>query len=72
MAHDFNVKLLASLPLTMSIRVQADSGKPTMVAEPEGEIAQHYRQLGYQVGAALALRPQSFANKFGKIEVKAL
>jgi len=43
-----------------------------MVAEPEGEIAQHYRQLAHQVGAALALRPQSFANKFGKIEVKAL
>lgn len=72
MAQDFNVKLLASLPLTMSIRVQADSGRPTMVAEPEGEIAQRYRQLAHEVGAALAQRPQSFANKFGKIEVKAL
>ncbi len=71
MAHDFQVPLLASLPLEMSIREQADGGKPTMVADPEGAIAAAYRGLAHRVGGLLAQRPQSFANKFGKIEVKA-
>jgi ATP-binding protein involved in chromosome partitioning len=70
MSADFNVPLLASLPLDMRIREQADGGKPTVVAEPTGAIALAYRALAHQVGAALANRPQSFANKFGKIEVK--
>jgi ATP-binding protein involved in chromosome partitioning len=71
MAHDFQVPLLASLPLEMSIREQADGGKPTMVADPEGAIAAAYRGLAHRVGGLLAQRPQSFANKFGKIEVRA-
>lgn len=70
MAQDFSVPLLASLPLDIHIREQADAGRPSVVAEPDGEISQHYRKLAYQVGAALANRPKSFANKFGKIEVK--
>ncbi len=70
MALDFNVPLLASLPLDIQIRMQADSGKPTVVADQTGALALAYRALAHQVGAALANRPQSYANKFGKIEVK--
>jgi ATP-binding protein involved in chromosome partitioning len=70
MASDFKVPLLASLPLELSIREQADSGKPTMVASPKGAIANAYRGLAHRVGGLLAQRPQNFANKFGKIEVK--
>lgn len=71
MAHDFNMPLLASLPLDMSIRVQADGGQPTMVSDPEGAIAAAYRELAHGIGGLLAQRPQSFTNKFGKIEVRA-
>ncbi len=70
MAADFHVPLLASLPLDMLIREQADGGKPTVVADPTGAIALAYRALAHQVGGLLVKRPQSFANKFGKIEVK--
>lgn len=72
MARDFNVPLLASLPLTMHIRAQADSGKPSVAADPESEIATIYKALAHKVAGALVKRPQSFANKFGKIEVKSL
>lgn len=72
MAADFQVPLLASLPLSMSVREQADLGKPTMVAYPQDAVAQTYLALARKVGAQLALRPQSFASKFGKIEVKSV
>jgi ATP-binding protein involved in chromosome partitioning len=70
MAKDFNLPLLASLPLDMQIRQQADGGCPSVVAEPQGIIARAYRDLAHKVSASLANRPQSYANKFGKIEVK--
>jgi ATP-binding protein involved in chromosome partitioning len=70
MAADFNVPLLAALPLSLSIRMQADAGQPTVVSQPQSVEAGLYRQLAHAVGVALAKRPQSFANKFGKIEVK--
>ena len=36
MASDYDVELLGSLPLDIRIREQADSGKPTVVADPDG------------------------------------
>ena len=36
MCADFGVEFLGALPLTMAIREQTDSGKPTVVAEPDG------------------------------------
>src|SRR5438874_6261965 len=33
----------APLPLNLSIRVQADSGRPTVVSDPDGEIASIYK-----------------------------
>ena len=36
MASEYGVELLGALPLDMRIREQADSGKPTVVADPDG------------------------------------
>ena len=36
MGKDYDVELLGSLPLDIKIREQADSGKPTVVADPDG------------------------------------
>ena len=35
-AHDYDTVLLATLPLAIEIREQADSGRPTVAADPEG------------------------------------
>ena len=53
-AHDYQVPLLGALPLDISIRENADSGHPSVVAEPEGSVAQHYRQIALRMGARLS------------------
>src|SRR5207253_1317679 len=39
MAAQYKVPYLGALPLAMAIREQTDSGTPTVVADPEGEVA---------------------------------
>ncbi|PSS57129.1 iron-sulfur cluster carrier protein ApbC [Pseudomonas sp. BBP2017] len=56
LASQYGVELLASLPLSMLIREQADSGKPTTIAEPESQIAMIYQELARQVGARIVLQ----------------
>jgi ATP-binding protein involved in chromosome partitioning len=56
LSQDYNVNLLESLPLDISIRTQTDGGKPTVVAEPDSEVAAHYFVLARKTAAALALQ----------------
>jgi len=56
LASQYGVDLLASLPLSMLIREQADSGTPTAIAEPESQIAMVYQELARQVGARIVLQ----------------
>ena len=53
-ARDYNTRVLGSLPLDLSIRVQADSGKPSVVADPESAISQRYRDIARKLIAAVA------------------
>jgi ATP-binding protein involved in chromosome partitioning len=53
-AHDFGTVLLGALPLTMQIREQADAGRPTVVADPDGAVAQIYRNIARLVAARLS------------------
>ena len=56
LATQYGVELLASLPLSMEIREQADGGKPTVAAEPDGQIAMIYQELARHVGARIVLQ----------------
>jgi ATP-binding protein involved in chromosome partitioning len=55
-AEEFHTPLLAALPLDLSIREQADGGRPTVAAEPDGEIAQRYRDAARHLAARLWLQ----------------
>ncbi len=55
LAAQYGVDLLASLPLSMAIRMQADGGKPTVVADTESQIAMIYQEMARSVGARIAL-----------------
>ncbi len=55
-AAEYQTQLLGSLPLDLTIRLQADSGNPSVAAEPEGAVAQRYREIARKVMAALAQR----------------
>jgi ATP-binding protein involved in chromosome partitioning len=68
--QDFEVPLLGRLPLDARIREQADSGRPTVVAEPDSAIAQAYREAAWKIGAAQAAQKVDHSAKFGPIVVE--
>lgn len=70
MAEANHVDFLGALPLDIAIRLNADSGKPTVVADPEGRAAELYRQIARKTAAKLALKPKDFSGKFPNILVQ--
>ncbi len=70
MCADFGVEFLGKLPLAMAIREQADSGKPTVVADPEGTVAQIYKQIARKVAVKVAEKAKDMTSKFPSIVVK--
>ncbi len=52
-AAEYDTRLLGRLPLTLSIREQADGGEPTVVAEPDGEVTATFRDMARQVAEQL-------------------
>ena len=54
MCKDYDVEFLGALPLDIAIREQADSGKPTVVADPDGTVAAIYRDIARKVAARIA------------------
>ena len=69
MAAEYGVDYLGALPLAMAIREQADSGTPTVVADPAGEVAGLYRAVARQVAAKVAMKARDFSAKFPTITV---
>ena len=45
MCKDYNVDLLGALPLDIRIREQTDGGAPTVITEPDSQIAATYKQI---------------------------
>ncbi len=69
MAAEYGVDYLGALPLNMGIRQQADSGMPTVVAEPDGEIASLYKGVARTVAVKIAQKAKDFSSKFPTISV---
>jgi len=70
MAEQYDIDLLGALPLDMSIREGTDVGKPTVVADPEGRIAQIYRDIARRMAAKLSLKAKDFSTSFPKIVIQ--
>ena len=69
MAEQFKVDHLGSLPLNLSIRQQADEGRPTVVADPDGEIAALYKTVARTVAVKIAQKAKDFSARFPTITV---
>ena len=69
MAAEYGMDYLGALPLNMQIRVQADSGMPTVVADPDGEISSIYKAVARQVAIKIAARAKDFSSKFPSIKI---
>jgi len=70
MSKDYGIDLLGSLPLDIKIREQADSGMPTVVAEPDGRVAEIYREIARKVAVKIAEKQQDHSAAFPKIVVQ--
>jgi ATP-binding protein involved in chromosome partitioning len=70
MCAEYGVDFLGALPLTMSIREQTDSGKPTVVADPDGKVADIYREIARKVAIKVAEKARDMTSKFPNIVVK--
>jgi len=69
MAAEYQVDYLGALPLNLSIRQQADSGRPTVVADPDGEIAVIYKTVARQVAVKIAAKAKDYSAKFPTISI---
>jgi ATP-binding protein involved in chromosome partitioning len=69
MAQEHEVDFLGALPLDIKIREEADSGKPSVIADADGRIAQIYREIARRVAAKLSLQAKDYTTKFPTIKV---
>ena len=69
MAAEYAMDYLGALPLSMQIRVQADSGAPTVVSDPESDAAQIYKAVARKVAVSIAAKNKDFSSKFPTISI---
>jgi ATP-binding protein involved in chromosome partitioning len=70
MCAEYGVDFLGGLPLTMSIREQADSGRPTVVADPDGPVAMIYKDIARKIAVKVAEKAKDMSSKFPSIVIK--
>lgn len=70
LAEQEQVPLLGQLPLLRSIREQADSGLPTVIAEPDSDVAESYRDIARKATGLLSLRSRNYARQFPNIVIE--
>jgi ATP-binding protein involved in chromosome partitioning len=70
MAKKNNIDLLGSLPLDIKIREFSDSGRPTVVADPEGRATEIYKSIARKMAGKLALKGKDYSSKFPNIVIQ--
>jgi ATP-binding protein involved in chromosome partitioning len=70
MCTDYGIDFLGSLPLNLSIREQADSGRPTVVADPDGAISAIYKGIARKIAIQVAEMSKDMSSKFPSIVVQ--
>jgi len=70
MADEYDVDYLGALPLDMSIRVQTDGGKPSVVADPDSKITDLYKEIARNASAKLAQQGKDYSTKFPTIKIE--
>jgi ATP-binding protein involved in chromosome partitioning len=69
MAAQYGVEHLGALPLALKIREQADSGNPTVVAEPDSAEAQIYKAVARRIAVKIASAAKDYSSKFPTITI---
>lgn len=71
LAAETGTALLGRLPLDARIRSDADGGRPSVVAQPESEEAQAFREVALHAAGRLAKRGHDTSHRFPEIRVEA-
>ena len=69
MAADYKMDYLGALPLDMQIRLQADNGRPIVVADPDGDVAGIYKAIARKMAITVAAKAKDFSAKFPTITI---
>ncbi len=70
MCKDYGTELLGQLPLDAEIRAQTDSGKPTVVSDPDGRVAAIYKAIARRCAVKIAESQKDMTSKFPSIVVQ--
>lgn len=70
MSEQYNVDFLGALPLDIDIRVNADSGCPSVAKDPESKASQIYREIARRTAAKLSLKAKDYTAKFPNIVIQ--
>ena len=69
LADEEGVAMLGALPLELGIREQADNGVPTVVAAPESQAAERFREAARRTVAILSRQDPAGTSRFPNIVV---
>jgi ATP-binding protein involved in chromosome partitioning len=70
MSKEYGTELLGQLPLDAAIREHADSGRPTLVADPDGRVSAIYKQIARRCAVRIAESQKDMTAKFPNIVVQ--
>lgn len=70
MCKDYNVDFLGSLPLDIKIREQTDDGKPTVISDPNSDIAKIYKDIARKSAIKIANAALDHRSKFPNIVIQ--
>src|SRR5256714_541671 len=70
MCRDYNVPFLGSRPLDIRIREQADSGRPSGIADPDGPVAQAYKAIARKIAVSIGEKAADFSARFPNIVIQ--
>ena len=70
MSAEYGVEHLGDIPLDGRIRSDADGGRPTVVADPDGGLAQAYRTIARNASGILSARKRDYSEVFPSIVIQ--
>ncbi|HET8695583.1 MAG TPA: iron-sulfur cluster carrier protein ApbC, partial [Aquabacterium sp.] len=70
LAQETGVPVLGSMPLDLNIRVQADSGQPTMVSDPNSRPGTLYKEMAMRLAANVSKLPKDYSGKMPSVTVQ--
>ena len=70
MSVEYSVEHLGDIPLDGRIRSDADGGRPTVVADPDGSLAQANRTIARNASGILSVRKRDYSEVFPSIVIQ--